>query len=52
MVSIVVLSSKRRSGSLALRVITRETVFLILRCVDVLVMTFEIGRATENGLFS
>jgi hypothetical protein len=52
MVSIVVLPSESRSGSLTLRVITRETVFLILRCVNVLVMTFEIGRATENVLFS
>jgi hypothetical protein len=52
MVSIVVLPSKRECGSLTLRVITRELVLLILRCVDILVMTFEIGRATENVLLS
>jgi hypothetical protein len=52
MVSEVILPSESRSGSIALRVMTRETVFLILRCVDVLVMTFEIGRATENVLLS
>jgi hypothetical protein len=50
MVSIMVLPRKDRSGSVALRVITRERVFLVY--VDVLIMTFEITRATKNGLLS
>jgi hypothetical protein len=48
----VIPPSKSRSGSLTPRVITRETVFLILTCMDVLIMTFEIVRATKNVLFS
>jgi hypothetical protein len=52
MVSIVVFPRKSLSGSITLRVITREIVLLILRCVDVLIMAFKIGRAAENVLLS
>jgi hypothetical protein len=52
MVSVVILPSEGSNSSVAFRVITRETVFLPGVGVDVLVMTLEIGRPTENVLFS
>jgi len=49
-VSIVILSSKGATGSVAFRVIAGEVV--LMRYMDIYIMPFEIGRAAENGLLS
>jgi hypothetical protein len=48
----VILPSKGTIGSVAFRVIAGEGVFLFWRCMDVLVMPFEISRVIKNVLLS
>jgi hypothetical protein len=49
-VSVVILPSEGYSGSFAVVVITGEKVSCI-RCMDVLIVAFEICSATKNTLF-